>query len=62
MENFKIIKAAILKNRVGFNNATDGHIKRIWSYLDDDTKAAYLETVKTVKKPKGKKQDANSDG
>ena len=59
MENSKIIKAAILKNRGGFENASDGQIMTIWSALGDDTKAAYLETVKTTK---GNKQDANSDG
>jgi len=59
MENTKIIKAAILKNRGGFDNASDDQIMTIWSMLDSDTKAAYLDSVK---EPKGKKTNANSDG
>jgi len=59
MNDFKTIKAAILKNRGGFANASGAQIMAIWSALDDDTKAVYLESVKETK---GKKQDANSDG
>lgn len=48
----KDIKAAILKNRGGFQQASDAQIMKIWGILDAETKRQYLESVKEIKEIK----------
>ena len=47
--DLKNIRAAILKNRGGFENANDSQIMLIWTALDNETKKAYLESVNDTK-------------
>lgn len=56
-KNITKIKEAILKNRGGFETASDSQIMKIWQALSSEVKKQYLETVNL----KGK-SDADSDG
>ena len=57
-----IIRKAIIKNRGGFEKASDGQIMIIWNSLDETTQQKYLQSVSpkgASKERKGK--DAVSD-
>lgn len=52
--DIKIIREAIIKNRGGFEAASDGEIMTIWQLLDNATREKYMESVKTESKTKQK--------
>jgi hypothetical protein len=47
------IRAAILRNRGGHEQADDASLRRLWELLDEETRARYLADVQE----KGKKDD-----
>jgi len=40
------IREAIIKNRGGWENATDSQLATMWSHLSADTQKGYLESIK----------------
>ena len=42
----KDIREAIIKNRGGWENATDSQLVTLWSHLSADTQTEYLESIK----------------
>ena len=50
MPDIEDIRKAIRKNRAGFNEASDGEIKKIWCMLPPDTQEQYLSTIKQENK------------
>jgi len=52
MADIKKIREAVLKNRGGFETASDSEILTIWNSLTDETRKQYIESVKTVETAK----------
>ena len=53
------IREAILTNRGGFAQATDGQIMTIWNSLDEETRKQYLESVEERTATKTQKRQEN---
>jgi hypothetical protein len=47
--NIETIRKAVIKNRGGFEMATDGEIMTLWQSLDEATREKYIESTKTEK-------------
>ena len=45
----KTIRQAVIKNRGGFENATDAQLSTLWNSLPAETQNQYLESVKERK-------------
>jgi hypothetical protein len=54
MADIKTIREAVVKNRGGFESASDGEIMTLWNLLDETTREKYIESVKTESKSKQK--------
>ena len=53
MKKMDKIREAVTRNRGGLEGASDGQIQMIWESLDEQTRQAYLQSVK-AKEGKGK--------
>lgn len=53
MKDIRTIREAVIANRGGFEEASDGEIMTLWQHLPAETQGKYLESVKTA--PKGRK-------
>ncbi len=60
--DIELIRKAIIKNRGGFEKASDGQIMIIWKSLDEPTQQKYLQSVSPKGATKERKvKDAVSD-